>query len=248
MEHIANFLCAFFVVVVNFKNIRRSQQRNLASKSCKSSVLNLRMLKISGGEGKWDWVTVYHPISQRKGGWQHGRPSLSRLYWELNRSGEYGDIRYVSSEHDWLVIVEITCMNSVIFSNKWIRVGATRIRFIDEKTEPQRIKSSLKFSRYESQALNPSVVAPEPHSGLSCLFRPVIRMESAPHIFTLLLAQSGLGAHFHLNLFLPSHQNGLPLWGFPGSSAGKESACNAGGPNSIPVSGRSTGEGTGCPL
>ena len=30
--------------------------------------------------------------------------------------------------------------------------------------------------------------------------------------------------------------------GFPGSSAGKESACNAGGPNSIPGSGRSPGE------
>ena len=36
--------------------------------------------------------------------------------------------------------------------------------------------------------------------------------------------------------------------GFPGGSAGKESACNAGGPSSIPGSGRSAGEGTGCPL
>ena len=32
------------------------------------------------------------------------------------------------------------------------------------------------------------------------------------------------------------------------SSAGKESTCNAGDPNSIPGSGRSTGEGTGYPL
>ena len=30
---------------------------------------------------------------------------------------------------------------------------------------------------------------------------------------------------------------------FPGSSAGKESACNAGDPGSIPGSGRSSGEG-----
>ena len=30
---------------------------------------------------------------------------------------------------------------------------------------------------------------------------------------------------------------------FPVSSAGKESACNAGDPSSIPESGRSTGEG-----
>ena len=31
--------------------------------------------------------------------------------------------------------------------------------------------------------------------------------------------------------------------GFPGRSAGKEPACNAGDPNSIPRSGRSAGEG-----
>ena len=33
--------------------------------------------------------------------------------------------------------------------------------------------------------------------------------------------------------------------GFPDSSVGKESACNAGGPSSIPESGRSAGEGVG---
>ena len=36
--------------------------------------------------------------------------------------------------------------------------------------------------------------------------------------------------------------------GFPHSSVGKESACNAGGPSLIPGSGRSTGEGKGYPL
>ena len=35
---------------------------------------------------------------------------------------------------------------------------------------------------------------------------------------------------------------------FPDSSVGKESACSAGDPNSIPGSGRSTGEGIGYPL
>ena len=40
----------------------------------------------------------------------------------------------------------------------------------------------------------------------------------------------------------------LSYWGFPGSSAGKESACNAGNPGSIPGLGRSTGEGIGYPL
>ena len=36
--------------------------------------------------------------------------------------------------------------------------------------------------------------------------------------------------------------------GFPHSSVGKESTCNAGDPSSIPGSGRSTGEGIGYPL
>ena len=36
--------------------------------------------------------------------------------------------------------------------------------------------------------------------------------------------------------------------GFPCGSAGKESACNAGAPASIPGSGRSAGEGIGYPL
>ena len=40
----------------------------------------------------------------------------------------------------------------------------------------------------------------------------------------------------------------LPLSLSPGSSAGKESACNTGDPVSIPGSGRSAGEGIGYPL
>ena len=36
--------------------------------------------------------------------------------------------------------------------------------------------------------------------------------------------------------------------GFPGGSAGKESACNSGDPSSISRSGRSLGEGIGYPL
>ena len=38
------------------------------------------------------------------------------------------------------------------------------------------------------------------------------------------------------------------LEGFPDSSVGKESACNAGDPSSIPGSRRSPGEGIGYPL
>ena len=38
------------------------------------------------------------------------------------------------------------------------------------------------------------------------------------------------------------------LLGFPGSSDGKDSTCNAGDPSSMPGSGRSPGEGIGFPL
>ena len=40
----------------------------------------------------------------------------------------------------------------------------------------------------------------------------------------------------------------MSKWGFPGSSAGKESACIAGDPSSISGSGSSPGEGNGNPL
>ena len=39
----------------------------------------------------------------------------------------------------------------------------------------------------------------------------------------------------------------LPYVGFPNSSVGKESACDAGDPGLIPGLGRSSGEGIGCP-
>ena len=40
----------------------------------------------------------------------------------------------------------------------------------------------------------------------------------------------------------------IPSLGFPDSSVGKESTCNAGDSSSIPGLGRSAGEGIGCPL
>ena len=50
----------------------------------------------------------------------------------------------------------------------------------------------------------------------------------------------------------PALASALLYWkvpmGFPGNSAGKESACSTGDPSSIPGSGRSPGEGIGYPL
>ena len=44
------------------------------------------------------------------------------------------------------------------------------------------------------------------------------------------------------------HTHVCMCFGFPDNSVGKESTCNAGDPGLIPGSGRSAGEGKGCPL
>ena len=51
-----------------------------------------------------------------------------------------------------------------------------------------------------------------------------------------------------LFLWLLAFRTAPASLGFPGGSAGKESACNAGGLGSIPELGGSLGEGKGCPL
>ena len=56
-------------------------------------------------------------------------------------------------------------------------------------------------------------------------------------------------AHRSQNRGVFGHFCGLEsVQGFPGSSASKESTCNAGDPGSIPESGRSAEEGIGYPL
>ena len=47
---------------------------------------------------------------------------------------------------------------------------------------------------------------------------------------------------------LPNYRLVYKVMGFPGGSYGKESAYNAGNPDSVPGSGRSPGEGNGNPL
>ena len=53
---------------------------------------------------------------------------------------------------------------------------------------------------------------------------------------------------FLSNKYIYIHTHIYVYSGYPGSSAGKESACNAGNPSSIPGQERSPGEGIGCPL
>ena len=61
--------------------------------------------------------------------------------------------------------------------------------------------------------------------------------------FKLTYCDSKSGALFPLYVIYFSIDKG-----FPGNSAGKESACNAGDPGSVPGLGRSAGEGIGYPL
>ena len=53
---------------------------------------------------------------------------------------------------------------------------------------------------------------------------------------------------FSVTFSLTSRDKEIILVVFPDSSVGKESACNAGDPGSIPGSGRSAGEGISYPL
>ena len=63
---------------------------------------------------------------------------------------------------------------------------------------------------------------------------------------------SGIPASSSKHLFSKEYQNHWSLFsllhGFPDSSVGEESSCNAGDPGSSPGSGKSTGEGIGYPL
>ena len=52
----------------------------------------------------------------------------------------------------------------------------------------------------------------------------------------------------HIDVCVYTHPSFLGGLSFPDNSVGKESACNAGDPSSIPGLGRSTGEGIGYPL
>ena len=62
------------------------------------------------------------------------------------------------------------------------------------------------------------------------------------------LVNSQIPQFFFLINFMTFQKDFLCVEGFPDSSVGKESTYNAGNPPSIPVSGRSAGEGIGCPL
>ena len=70
---------------------------------------------------------------------------------------------------------------------------------------------------------------------------PVLQFKTLPNLFFI---------YYFPEIFLlvPSKKLTLIKVGFPGSLAGKESACNAGDLGSIPGLGISPGEGKGFPL
>ena len=68
-----------------------------------------------------------------------------------------------------------------------------------------------------------------------------------PCLLSIIMRSLRIMALFHISASLIYIQFNR-RWGFPGSSSGKESACNAGDPSLIPGSERYPGEGTGYPL
>ena len=83
------------------------------------------------------------------------------------------------------------------------------------------------------------------NQGMDMEFEVILGFESWSRLLMFFLVKS----LYYVNRSLLIVKVGVTLpTGFPGSSAGKESACNAGDPGSIPVSGRSPGEEIGYPL
>ena len=76
-----------------------------------------------------------------------------------------------------------------------------------------------------------------------------LRSQQAPKPFIWSHVRPDLYLCFHgISVILRPWGLLVATWGFPSSSAGKESACNAGDPGSIPGLGRSAEKGIGYPL
>ena len=74
------------------------------------------------------------------------------------------------------------------------------------------------------------------HSSLAVLLQTAMVTNKCRDVFAVLSSLHSSALHTTL---VPN------WWPFPGGSDGKESACNAGDPSFIPVSGKSPGEGNG---
>ena len=77
---------------------------------------------------------------------------------------------------------------------------------------------------------------------------PALQVDSLPAEPQGKLKNTGVGSLSLLQQIFLTQELNWYLLGFLDSSVGKESACNAGDPGSIPGSGRSTEEGIGYPL
>ena len=102
------------------------------------------------------------------------------------------------------------------------------------------------LSNYENNACQRSHLFCHSHLGnhcLGCIFKLVQRtISNITWYFYILLSNSKHKLHNFLFHLVSSSQRG-----FPGGSAGKESACNAGDLGLIPGFGRFPGEGIGYP-
>ena len=83
-------------------------------------------------------------------------------------------------------------------------------------------------------------------------FKPAIRSDSKQHVLSHYInaqnSQKSLSTKRHSQQKQEFNLEHSHKQGFPDSSVGKESACNAGNPGSIPAVGRFPGEGNSYPL
>ena len=82
----------------------------------------------------------------------------------------------------------------------------------------------------------------------SCLENPMDRGAWQATVHRVAKSKTRRGSWTTAMIYTHTHTQTDMYMGFPDSSVGKESACNAGHISSIPESGRSTGEGIGYPL
>ena len=119
----------------------------------------------------------------------------------------------------------------IILSESFIPSGS-QIRFRDH----------LLFTEVKSQKR----CLPWEEKKLIFLYSGILWSHLKTDILKVTLRKSELS--FSYSFCLTFKLNCVAYKGFPGSSAGKESPCNAGEPGVIPGSGRSAGEGNGYPL
>ena len=144
--------------------------------------------------------------------------------------------------HDW-VTNTFTFIIYITFSEIWHLIN-TRLLAISSHLVTVSLRIPTKHHWCEEQQ-SQSLWACPSASGWG---RPAVAFSPPRRLYTDAIFFYGGSEAFWQLSGLTFNTSFLLKMGFPGSSAGKESTCNAEDPSSIPGLGRSNEEGTGYPL